>query len=116
MKNGRQDRHQPRKMEANQAKIGAEIKIIQEDMKEEVNAQVGFRASQIDANQENMKEEIKSGQTEMISTVCVTQEKAETVIRSIRSELEETIKHRLENVLSCRTKEVGPPQGTDRED
>jgi hypothetical protein len=48
----------------NQAKIEAEIKIIQ-DGQEEMNVQVGSLASRIDANHEEKKEEIKSDQAEM---------------------------------------------------
>jgi hypothetical protein len=44
---------------------------------------------------------VMSTQEEMKTKMDIQQEKMETVIRSIRSELEKTIKHRLEDVLSC---------------
>jgi hypothetical protein len=42
-------------------------------------------------------------------------ENLETTIQSIRSELEDTKKHRVEDVLSCQSKDVRPPERTDRE-
>jgi gas vesicle protein len=65
------------KMDANQTKIGAEIKTIQEEMK----AQVGSLTSRIDANQEEMKEEIKSRQAVMKATVSAILTKDEVLAR-----------------------------------
>jgi hypothetical protein len=42
-----------------------------------------------------------TAQEEMKATRGVGKERMETAINSVRSELEETIKHRLEDVLSC---------------
>jgi predicted nucleotide-binding protein (sugar kinase/HSP70/actin superfamily) len=88
-------------MDANQANIGAEIKTIRENIKEDMKAQVSSFAFLMDANQEKMKEKFKSGQKEMISTASAIQGKMEAAIHSIRSELEKIIKHRVEDVLSC---------------
>jgi hypothetical protein len=44
------------------------------------------------------------------------QEKMEATIHYIQPELEETIKHQVEDILSCvNQKEAGPSQGTHRE-
>jgi hypothetical protein len=56
-----------------------------------------------------------TAQAEMKAVMDVCKERVKGAIRSIRSELEETIKHRVEDVV-CRPKDAGPPQGTDRED
>jgi hypothetical protein len=45
-------------MDANQAKIWAEIKTIQDDMKEDMKPLVGSLASRIDTNEEKMKEKL----------------------------------------------------------
>jgi hypothetical protein len=54
---------------------------------------------------------------EMKAKKDIQQKEIEATIHSIWSELEETIKHRVEDVLSCvNQNEARPPQGTHRED
>jgi hypothetical protein len=70
---------------------------------------------EMDANIEEIKGDIKTNQAkleamqaktdanvkEMKAKMDIHQEKIEATIHSIRSELEETIKYRVEDVLSC---------------
>jgi hypothetical protein len=54
----------------------------------------------MDANTISTREKIKSGQAEIRSTIGAIVEKMETAIPSMRSEREETIQHRMENVMA----------------
>jgi regulator of replication initiation timing len=46
-----------------------------------------------------MREDIKTGQAEMRTTIGAIAEKVEAAIHSIVSEVQETIQHRMENVM-----------------
>jgi hypothetical protein len=54
----------------------------------------------MEAYQEKMEVAIKCGQEEMKATVRASQKRCGSTISSIRSELEETMKNRVEDVLS----------------
>lgn len=85
------------------AKIGAEVKTIQEKMddgQEEMKARMCYLTSWINASQEEMRVRVSAIQYKMEVMIKCCQE-TEATIHSIRSELEEAIKHWVEDVLSC---------------
>jgi Skp family chaperone for outer membrane proteins len=73
-------------MRTNQARVNANLKEIKEDTK--------TNQARADANLREMKEEMKS-------KMDIHQAKKGATIHSIQSESEETIKHRVEDILSC---------------
>jgi hypothetical protein len=91
----RKDRFSSLQKKANRKTYREEIRAGQEQM-----ASLVFRMeanqAKTDLNLKEMRDEIKSGQAEMIS-----KRRWGAAIHSIQTELEETIRHRMEDGLSC---------------
>jgi hypothetical protein len=103
------------KMEANIKEFKTKIKTNREEMRTNQEEMTARLEALIVANNENFEvlrsalvsrmdihqTRTESTQKEMKVKIDIHQEKMESTVHSIRSELEETIKHRVEDVLSC---------------
>jgi hypothetical protein len=66
-----------------------------------MKAKVGSLESRINTKQEEIRARVRAIQYKMEVKIKCSQEETETAIHYVRSELEETIKHRVEDVLAC---------------
>jgi hypothetical protein len=97
---GESDRFYSLQKEANRKTDLEEIRAGQEEMASLVSP-IEANQAKTDLNLKEKKEEINSGQAEMSSIVSAIAENMGASIHFIQTELEETIRHRMEDVLSC---------------
>jgi hypothetical protein len=84
-------------------------------MKEIMGRQMGSLVSIMEANRktdrDERKQEIRAGQEHMHEMIRTNQEKMKAAIHSMQFALDDTIRHRIENVMIPRDTES--PEGTD---
>jgi hypothetical protein len=93
------------KIDTNQAKTDASLGEMKAEMRTDQEEMVARLEAMMQNNQEKMEaridEKFEVLRGTLISLMDIHQEKMEATIQSIWSELEEVIKHRVEDVLSC---------------
>jgi hypothetical protein len=88
------------KLDTTEERMDATIKQMMERL---IGSLVSIMEANRKTDRDEMKQEIRAGQQHMQEMIRTNQAKKEATIHSMQSELDETIRHRIENVITCLT-------------
>jgi hypothetical protein len=80
--------------------IDSNTKAMQERLERRIGSLFSIMKSDRKTNRDEMKQETRAGQEHMQEMIRANHEKTEAAIHSMRLELEETIRYRIENVMT----------------